>query len=53
VIKHLELARLHAREHVEQSGLDRYRFVLKLRVLEKHIQPLRLVLFGQRDAGAF
>src|SRR5262249_49038334 len=51
--QHLEAPRLHAREHVHQSSLDRHAAILELSVLEKHAKAFRLILFRKRNASTF
>ena len=52
VLENLETPTLHPNQHVRETGLDRHRAIAELGVHAEHLEALRLVLIGQRLAGA-
>lgn len=50
VLENLETPTLHPNQHVRETGLDRA--IVELGVHAEHLEALRLVLIGQRLAGA-
>src|SRR5262249_45750516 len=53
VLEDLEAPALHPNQHVGNADLDRHAAILELCVGPEHVEPLRRVLLGQRNAGAF
>src|SRR5262249_52947543 len=53
VLEDLEAPTLHPNQHVGNAGFDRHAAILELCVGPEHVEPLRRVLLGQRNAGAF
>src|SRR5262245_59287919 len=53
VLENLEAPALHPNQHVLNASLERHRAILELCVGVEHVEPLRRVLLGQRNAGAF
>jgi hypothetical protein len=52
VLENLEAPALHPNQHVGKPGLDRHRAIVELCVRAEHVEALRLILIGQRLAGA-
>src|SRR5215472_5153800 len=48
--ENFEASALHSNQHVLNAGLERHRAAIELRVLEQHIEALRLILVCKRLA---